>query len=428
MAIGPIDYLGGMPQVDFARDIQGGLQIGAAFRQRREEIAQAEAARQQAAQYEADIAAFNANPSARAAAALAAKYPKNREAYKQSWDQTDEVQRREQGQAALQTAFALESGNPDAAKKVIQSRITALENAGQDATHEKLILGTIDSNPAAVRSELLRWAAFTQDPEKFAENFGKLGVEARAAELQPDAVRKGKADADKAGSDATTAGVTAKYAERNALADLETKGWNLKAIQGDIEFKRNQTQIGYLNAKIARENNAIQKQKLQLELDKAVTERDDKVREKVAKVEGAVTSMDNMLNTVERLLANDELNDVLGSVEGRMPGISDGESDAVSLIEQLGSQAFLSQVPNIQGMGALSNAEGAKLEAAFQNFGRKQSEKQFRANLDEVRRLVGKARDTVSKRYGVPIGSPDIPAAKQPQTPAIPDGWSVQER
>jgi GH24 family phage-related lysozyme (muramidase) len=61
------------------------------------------------------------------------------------------------------------------------------------------------------------------------------------------------------------------------------------------------------------------------------------------------------------------------------------------MIDTLGSQAFLSQIPNIKGMGQLSNAEGEKLQAALQNFTRKQSEKQFRDNLAEANRLLTKA-------------------------------------
>ncbi|MFW1812974.1 hypothetical protein ACG9HX_16980, partial [Acinetobacter ursingii] len=86
------------------------------------------------------------------------------------------------------------------------------------------------------------------------------------------------------------------------------------------------------------------------------------------------------------------MRDVIGSIEGAdyyptqaaaalntfnpVGGSSgDDRADSIALIETLGSQAFLSQSPAIKGLGQLSNVEGDKLQAAFQNLGRKQSEK-----------------------------------------------------
>ena len=90
---------------------------------------------------------------------------------------------------------------------------------------------------------------------------------------------------------------------------------------------------------------------------------------------------------------------------------------AQALIDTLGSQAFLAQIPNIKGMGALSNAEGEKLQSAFQNLGRTQSEAQFRANLDEASRLLKKGREALAKSSGVPLGKPDTPAAPGARPP-----------
>jgi hypothetical protein len=119
---------------------------------------------------------------------------------------------------------------------------------------------------------------------------------------------------------------------------------------------------------------------------------------------------------VDRVLKNPSLGDVLGSFEGRMPGaasiLDDEESDAIALIDTLGSQSFLSQIPNIKGMGALSNEEGKKLQAALQNLDRAQSEKQFKDNLKEAQRLLLKGRKNLATQYGLPDTVPDTPAVR----------------
>ena len=248
-----------------------------------------------------------------------------------------------------------------------------------------------------------------------ADTLASFGAERRAAAMAPVAQRRAEAEA-------TTAEVAAKYAESQAVQDLALKGWNIKALEADMEFKRQSARIAAMNASIAREGNAIRKQELQMKLAEAVSARDSKLREKVATAEAGAANIDNMLNTVERIRRNPSLGDVVGSLEGRLPGavisgFDDEEADAIALIDTLGSQAFLAQIPNIKGMGALSNAEGEKLQAALQNLSRAQSEKQFRANLDEASRLLNKGRETLSKSSGVPLGKPDTPAAPGSRPP-----------
>jgi hypothetical protein len=94
-----------------------------------------------------------------------------------------------------------------------------------------------------------------------------------------------------------------------------------------------------------------------------------------------------------------------------MPTLSEDTSDFESLVETLGSQAFMAQIPNIKGMGALSNAEGEKLQAALQNFNLKQSPKRLMENVREAQRLILKARKNVAARYGMPDKVPGTPEA-----------------
>ena len=255
-------------------------------------------------------------------------------------------------------------------------------------------------------------------PEKFAETIGKFGQEARAVEQAPADLRKKVADAASAESDAVIKAESAKVAPQTVLLDLQKKGWDIKTIENDIEYKKQANRIAAMNAATAREGNTLKQQELKLKIEEAQGKLAEKVREKASTAEAGATNIDNMLNTIERIKKNPSLNDVVGSIEGRLPVIfSDEAADATALIETLGSQAFLAQIPNIKGMGALSNAEGEKLQSALQNLSRKQSEKQFRENLDEASRLLKKGRENITRATGVPLPKPDTPAAPGSRPP-----------
>lgn len=420
--MGPIDYSVGQSQPDFLKDFQSGLQLGQGIRQ----IYQG---RQQAEQYQADILSAMQSPTPQNFAALALKYPTQREAIKQAFDGLSEADRKDQQGFGSQAYSALISGNPEIAADITRRRIQARQNSGLDTSSEENLLSIIEKSPQQAQAALGFTLSHISDPENFAKQFAALQGNQRDEQLQGSKVAQSDADArkattaadvaaatagadiSKAQAEAVTKGVEAKYADTEALLKLE-------GIRTDNQFKKDQTKIGYLNAQIARENNGVQRQKLELELQKAQSEFGDKARAKIADVESAASNIDNMLNTIERIKTNPRLNDVVGAIEGRVPALfNDQSADAIALIDTLGSQAFLSQIPNIKGMGALSNAEGEKLQAAFQNLSRKQSESQFRASLDEATRLLNKGRATVEKRYGIPLGNPDTPAAASSRPP-----------
>lgn len=421
--MGPLDYTSAFANVGSSYEAaMRGLKDGVAIRQLETERTAAAAKAQQQAQMQADLAALSRNPTPAAIASVMVKYPGLSEDLKRGADVAGEAQQQAQLEHGTQVYAAVLNNQPDIARRLLTERATALRNSGneREAGAADAFATMIADHPELAKTTIGVRLAAAMGPDKFTEAFGKIGAEQRAGELQGDLVRKGAADADAAKSEAETKAVTAKYADSQALADLAKKQWDVKAIAADIDFKKESNRIAAMNAAANREGNALKREELQIKIEEARTARDDKLREKVAKAEAGANAMDNMLNTVERLLANPSLNDVVGSIEGRLPAVlSDEAADAIALIDTLGSQAFLSQVPTVQGMGSLSNAEGEKLQSALQNLKRSQSEAQFRANLREVQRLVKKGRDNVSKRYGVPLGAPDTPAAQNGAQPPI---------
>lgn len=424
----PIDYTSAFanlpsPQIAIAE----GVKFGIGLDRLQVERQQQEAALLQKQQMQADLASLSKNPTPGAIGALMIKYPSLSEQLKRGADVLEPAQQQAQLEHGTQVYAAVLNGQSDVAQRLLTERAAALRNSGneKEATAAETFATMIKEHPEFAKTTMGLRLASAMGPDKFATAFKDIGTEQRAGELQPDAVREAGAKADaavssaaSAASKATSDAVDAKYADASALAKLE-------GIRADTEFKRQSTKIAYLNAQIARETNTLKRQELGLQVQKATQERDDKVRAKVADAESAAGSIDNMLNNIDRILSVAEekkdgkgtgrgtalLRAAAGPLDSRLPTMQGDVADLEALVETLGSQAFLSQIPNIKGMGSLSNAEGEKLQSAFQNFNLKQSDAQLISNLKEAQRLLKTGRGTISKRYGVPLGEPNTPAA-----------------
>lgn len=405
----PIVYDAGDPSAA----ILGGIKMGALTSQ----LQQQQQAQQAAMQQQMDLRTLAANPNAGHAdyAALMTKYPALAENLGKAFKVMDEGQQKNVLDFQSRVYAAQLSGNGDLAAQMLDDRAKA---DPEQAQHYKTMADLIRQSPATAKTISAISLAGAMGPEKFADTFSKLGAEQRAEEQAPADMRKKNADAITAEGDATIKTEQAKLAPQTALLDLQKKGWDIKKIQEDIDYQKQSNRIAAMNAATAREGNSLKRRELELKVQEAQTKLDDAVREKVGKAESGAANIDNMLNTIERIKGNKSLDDVLGALEGRLPAITDDEqADAIALIETLGSQAFLAQIPNIKGMGQLSNVEGEKLQAALQNLSRKQSEKQFRANLDEAARLLKKGRANLSRSSGVPLNKPDTPAAPGARPP-----------
>lgn len=406
MAFEPINYMAAMPQQDLLRNIQGGLALGSQIRQINEAEAAQQRAQAAAKLYNDDVNAAISNPTPQAFSSLALKYPKQREAIKQAWDGLDEGERKSQSEAMSQSYAALLAGKPDIAKQVVQTRIDARKNSGMDYSTEENVLKLLDSDPRQAQASLGFILSHTTDPKKFAETFGKLGTEQRAQELAPEELKQKQAEA-------TIKAEEAKTARQKFALELEGKGWDIKKVQEDIRSSKEGTRLRAMEVALSRENNQLKRKELEQKISEASEKQLEKVREKAADLESARGQMDNMLNTADRILATPK--DVVGSAAGpissRMFTASQDTADFEELVNTLGSQSFLAQIPNIKGMGALSNAEGEKLQAALQSLSLRQSPERLLTNVREAQRLILKSRQNIAKRYGAPDTGPDRPDA-----------------
>lgn len=326
----------------------------------------------------------------------------------------------ERQQNALQQSgqifSAFKAGKPEIAIGYLDRQIEAKRNSGDNegAMFLETWRNVAKENPKATEDYFGFIISQMPGGDKVIEGAVKLGGERREEAQAPSKLKEQVAKASEAESKAQSAAVAAKFAESNAVVDLQRKGWDITKIQNDIDIAKQNVRIAATNAKTAREGNTLKREENQLKLQEMIDKRDNLVREKVADIESARADMDNFLNTADRILKTPKniVGSAAGPISARMPTLSQDTADFEALVETLGSQAFMAQIPKMKGAGALSDAEGKKLQSSLQNLSLSQSPERLLENVREAQRLIMKGRANLSRKSGLPESIPDTPAVE----------------
>jgi hypothetical protein len=109
--------------------------------------------------------------------------------------------------------------------------------------------------------------------------------------------------------------------------------------------------------------------------------------------DNAAAAINEQLQQIDRLGKHPGFASAVGmsSIAPSMRG-----SDAYGFekqLEKLDAQSFMAMIPNLAGMGALSNAEGAKVSAALSALNTGLSEEEFKAEMETIKQTLTKARE-----------------------------------
>lgn len=419
--VAPIDYTLNVKS-PFEAAVQGyGLGANMAQMQAQREAAQvatqqaqANLERQQAAQKATQELFANPNPTAQDFIRVASMLPEKEAAsMRANWEALSKERQDNSLKFSGQVLSAFNSGNPEIGTKLLMDRAEAERNSGneKEAKAYETWAEIAKTNPQSAMKALGVMVAQVPGGDKVIESIGKLGAESRAEAEAPAKLKESEAKAEKAA-------VEARFAESTAVQEIEKRGWDIKKIQNDIQVAKENNRIAAINASIAREANQIKRQEMGLRLDEMKQKRDDLIRTKVAEVEAARGDMDNFLNTADRVLKTPEdvIRSATGPISSFMPTLTQDTANFEALIETLGSQAFMAQIPKMKGTGALSEKEGEKLQSSLQNLSLKQGDAQLIANVKEAQRLILKARKNLAAKTGVPDSIPDTPEAQPSAT------------
>lgn len=415
----PIDYSGAFaPQTPMQSFAQGyGLGQGI-----RDDMQQQQALRQQAdaqQQQQRAIQGLLMNPKAGADeyAAASLLFPGLKDQVKQAWDMKNTAQQESMARDNGQVFAALQSGKPEIAIRFLQGRADAMEKAGaspQEIQQLRTQAQIIEADPNYARSSIGMFLSGTDAGRKVLTAAAGIGQEQRAAEKAPAELAKANAEAGIKSVEAANAPTATTLANQNAVEDVETK--------------RSQREIARLDTQIKQANSETQRGELVLRRDELQQKLDEKKQAKADAEQGKMDSLDRSLQTVEAITKHPALTSFFslgtpgtfaGKVTQYIPG-SD-RKDVQGLVDTLTSQQFLTSIKEMQGMGALSDAEGKRIASAVASLDLDQSVGAFKNALGVVRSTLEKARNKS-------VGSGNLPTTgggfvmKHPQFGNVTEG------
>jgi len=227
----PVNYLAALPQVDLGQQFAA---FGQALAQRQER----EAALNARKQYAADLQSTLDNPTQKAWSTLIAKYPSQREAFKDARESFGKEQLKNEFNAGAKISAAFENGNIEVVKSLVQQAVDARNNSGEDAGIYEQVLDALNSGNIKGAQARANMALSLLDPDKFQKMVDAQGAAAAA----PFALTKAEAESKEALATAKLkaieAGVAEEFAEPMARATLaKTKAETLApSVRESIDF------------------------------------------------------------------------------------------------------------------------------------------------------------------------------------------------
>lgn len=380
------------PGNDLSQGLTGlsGILQGAREQQQRQALMQqrmdAEAQKQQRFE-QASAAASEAfksgDPEKIALASI--QYPELAEALKMSAGLKTDLQ----NQSALGFTRSLALADPKDVPAIYEARIKEIEDRGGDASHTKQSYKDFQINPdlelRAVRSY---WAGI--DPKGYQAFEDERKAEAKAnLEAQKMANEESRFQRSEAG--------------KNSRAALSAQD---RALTRQLEV---------LKARQGAEMNDLKRSELDLKIQEKQAKLDQSKIDKKKEVDTAVSNIDSSISSAQKLLDHPGFSSAVGfsSIVPTRPGSDSADFEAE--LESFNAKTFLSNVSQMKGLGALTEAEGAKITAAAGAIRKDMSEKALRKNLETMKDGMEKAKQRIQKMYGAQTE----PAATQPANGGI---------
>jgi hypothetical protein len=343
----------------------GNQQQALALQQAQQAAQQQDQARARQQAYVQAIQGLGPAPTNDAYLRLNSQFPEFAEPTQKLASQWGAERTRNETLAGVQYLRVLQS-DPNQAAQLAQQRADASKNAGDQqmqqywqshADEAKNLASVADPAERSARTDAIRNATFLQiaavDPTRFKDIATSLKL--------PGEIAKGEIEPQK--------------------------------IASDIDASKLKGKIDLLDTQIKQADSDTKRGELQLNRDKLQAELDQKKGTAGNEAQSSIDSATQALATVDALLKHPGLDKALGPLDSLFP--TSGGSNAAdfeAMVDTLKSQQFLTNVASMKGTGALSDAEGARLERAVSSLSLKQSEGAFRNSLGVIKATLEKAQ------------------------------------
>lgn len=408
----PYDYSLNVPNP--AQALQQGLQTGVSIgevqaqSQLRNQQAQAlQAKAQRTQQFQQALVGLGANPSAKQLSGLLVQFPEMSDMFKESYNRISGEEQRERISQASSVYAATLAGDTELAKKQLTEYATAYRNAGREEDAKALEANAklIELHPEAAERSISLWLATQMGPEKFAESFGKLQDQRRETALEKSnlTIKEKQAEQEV---------IKSKFAESQAVAELNLKAEQIRNLSLEPEFKRANLKILALQAEAAKESNKLKQDEIKSRLEDAKLARDEKLRTRVFEARKGAADIKSFIASLNEVLAQpagffSAANSATGPVASKLLTVDSRTADFEEMIEGLKSKAFLSKIADLRGTGAISNIEGEKAQNALGNLSLRQDDKLLFKNLRIARESLLKMYGEIEGKFGVDVGPVD---------------------
>lgn len=321
---------------------------------------------------------------------LAAQYPDQIEAVRNGMKFVDDDQRSTVG--ALAAGARLASSSPETMGAWLQNNAADLQRVGL--------------SPQDVAQ------TYQQNPQQFGEFVDHLGM----AALGP--VDYFNTQDKIAGNAITMRGqdIGQQTAAQNNAVSM--RGQDIQADLGQqrIDIDRENNRINLENKRYERqlqnETNDLKRQELQQKIDSNNQSMQQKKNDLNSGYKDSINTLTTSMSTL-----NDVLNGNVAGITGKrglIPNIPGSDAaNTQARLDTFKSQAYLTAVQAMKGMGALSDAEGKKLDAAVGSLQNAQSEDSFRKNAKTIMDMYNQKRNDAVSRYVQQNGIKRVNAPQQ---------------
>jgi hypothetical protein len=155
-------------------------------------VAEYQKAQAKQQEFQSALANLGDKPSLQDYENIMARFPQLGSAVKENYERLNTKQKQSTLNSATQVLAALQGGNKDVAKSLLEKQALAAENVGDTAAADaaRVMMQQIDMEPSAARNAAALSVAAAAGPEQFASIYEKISQVGRENELQPGALAK----------------------------------------------------------------------------------------------------------------------------------------------------------------------------------------------------------------------------------------------
>lgn len=289
---------------------------------------------------------------------LASQYPEQIESVRNGMKFVDDDQRATVG--SLAAGARLASSSPDAMANWLRENSSDLERVGLSARDVAQI--------------------YQQNPQQFSEFVDHLGMAAL--------------------------GPTDYYNVQDKIAGnaIKIRGQDFQSDIGQqrINIDRDANRINYenklLDRQLQKETNDLKKQEIQQKIDANNQQLEQKRNDVNSGYIDGINTLTTSMGTLNDVLSGNVAG--ITGKRGMLPNVPGSDAaNTQARLDTFKSQAYLSAVQVMKGMGALSDAEGKKLDAAVGSLQNSQSEESFRKNGKVIMDMYNQKRNDAVNKY-----------------------------